>query len=122
MPRPLKTDEDKRDYSIEVRVTFAEKTTIKNTAKAQGLTMSDFLRDRLVAAKPLRKVATDDREALLKYLAEFNKQGSNLNQIARVLNMQGNDEAISHGLIATIDNALLRHEQATAHIMELLSW
>ena len=38
------------------------------------------------SAAPARRVPTPDREALLKLLAEAGKQGSNLNQIARVLN------------------------------------
>jgi uncharacterized protein (DUF1778 family) len=122
MPSPQKTAKENREYSIEIRVTFAEKTAIKKSAKDHGLTVSDFSRVRLIDAKPIRRIPDSDREALLQYLAEFNKQGSNINQIARVLNMKGNDEVISYGLIVTIDKAIERHEQATAHIMELLQW
>ncbi|OOQ62195.1 plasmid mobilization protein [Mucilaginibacter pedocola] len=122
MPRPQKQGEDKRDYSIEIRVTFAEKTAIQIAAKDSRLTVSDFARARLIEAKPLRHVPNADRELLLKHLAETNKQGSNLNQIARVLNMEGNSKVVSQQLMKSIETAIAKYEEAHNTLMELLVW
>ena len=88
MARPLKPDDVRRTHTIRVRVNDGEKSSIEQNAKFAGRTPSDFLRglgtDHI--AKPERIVPTPDREILHRLLAEINKIGSNLNQIARQLN------------------------------------
>lgn len=122
MARPQKSDEVKRDSTIEVRVTSAEKNSIRVHAKEQSMTMSDFLRTLALNTKPLRKTPNADRELLLKHLAETNKIGSNLNQIARVLNQKTNSDIISYGLIEIIDKAVKENDEIRDTLMEILSW
>lgn len=88
MARPLKPDDIRRRHTIRVRVNDDEKSLIERNAKNAGRTPSDFLRGRGTygEAKAERVVPTPDREVLLKMLAELNKLGSNINQIARQLN------------------------------------
>ena len=87
MARPQKQDADKRDLTIRVRVTLAEKNRIWQLAAESGHTPSDFMRLRTLAVtQGLRRVPTPDRAMLLNLMAELGKLGSNVNQIARVLN------------------------------------
>ncbi|MEZ0611357.1 plasmid mobilization relaxosome protein MobC [Fibrella sp. WM1] len=86
MARPPKADPDKRELTIRVRVTAAEKQRIWQQARESGHTPSDYLRVRALAGQALRRVPTPDRAALLVLLAELGKIGSNVNQIARALN------------------------------------
>ena len=120
MPRPVKPDEAKRDFTVEVRVTFAEKTQIKNTAKDRGLTTSDFLRGLAINAIPIRHVATPDREILLKILAENNKAGSNLNQIARALNRKVEDGLNLEATVKDIQYTIANYEKLQLQLMNIL--
>jgi len=86
MARPRKDDTDKRDLTIRVRVTQAEKNRIWQQAHESDHTPSDYLRVKALGATPLRYVPTPDRAVLLNLLAELGKIGSNVNQIARHLN------------------------------------
>ncbi|QEC79340.1 plasmid mobilization protein [Mucilaginibacter ginsenosidivorax] len=126
MPRPVKTDDDKRKLVIRLRVSSSEKSLIWQLAKSAGKTPSDFLRGLAIGAKPARSVPTLDREILLKILSELGKQGSNLNQIARELNRrQDHDEHDRDGWTG-IDkkqfNHVLEHtDELRALIMEALA-
>lgn len=91
MARPTKSD-DKRTQHIDVRLSIAEKKHVEEAAKEAGLTPCDFIRLHALGTKPRRKIATPDREILLKGLAELNKIGSNLNQIARHHNRKSDSE------------------------------
>lgn len=75
-----------RDLVVRVRVTLAEKTRLLELAARAGLTPSDYVRSRTIAAAVQGRKATPDRTALIKLTAELNKVGSNVNQIARALN------------------------------------
>lgn len=120
MARPEKPNDDKREFIIRLRVTSSEKSQIWQHAKNAGLTPSDFLRGLALAAKPARNVPTPDRELLLKILAELNKNGSNLNQIARVHNrMREDGEAIDISEHA-MNSAIYGVDTLTKHLMELL--
>ncbi len=86
MARPLKTGADKRTDIIRVRVTPAEKTQLLQQASEAGYCASDFIRLKVTHSSPLRQKPTPERESLLKLHAELGKIGSNVNQIAHVLN------------------------------------
>src|ERR1700754_2872047 len=82
MARPTKNGEDMRTELLRVRVTPNEKKQVWNDASEAGLTPTDFMRGHILKADPVRKLPTPERAALLKLLAENNKIGSNINQIA----------------------------------------
>ena len=86
MARPHTDPAAKLDQTIRVRVTATEKYLIWQRAKESGQTPSDFMRLKTIASAPSRRVPTPEREALLRLMAELGKIGSNVNQIARVLN------------------------------------
>ncbi|MBD2704810.1 plasmid mobilization relaxosome protein MobC [Spirosoma sp. BT702] len=120
MARPQKDGADKRDLTIRVRVTSAEKLRIWQMAADNGYTPSDFMRLRTMAAtQPLRRVPTPERELLLNVMAELGKIGSNVNQIARHLNSR--DET-GHGIDPEdINQAMQGLDALTAQVLKLLS-
>lgn len=121
MARPEKQDDDKRELVLRVRVTASEKSQIWQNAKNAGKTPSDFLRGLAVGAKPERTVPTQDRELLLKLLAELNKNGSNLNQIARALNRKQGGADDTHIDELSLEYALRGVDTLTRYLMETLS-
>ncbi len=59
-------------------------------AKANSMTVSDFIRNALVNQKVIIKYEiTADVPKIKKLISEFGKIGSNLNQIARYFNQGG---------------------------------
>jgi hypothetical protein len=78
-----------RDRLLKLRVTAEEKAAFELAAAEAGLSLSDFVRQRLLGAR-LRRTA-EERETI-RHLARI---GSNLNQLARWVNThKGHAEAI----------------------------
>ena len=77
MARPKKATELKRSHPIMLRLTDTEYEIISENAKAAALPLAEYAR-RLVMGKQLKK-----------FIAEFGKIGSNLNQVARHFNSGG---------------------------------
>jgi hypothetical protein len=69
-----------------LRLTLSEKSHLETLAKDAGFNVSDYMRMVVLSNEPKSRVATPQQETLLKLIAELNKMGSNLNQIARVIN------------------------------------
>ncbi|MFT8247181.1 plasmid mobilization protein [Roseomonas sp. BN140053] len=94
LPGRPRTDGQRRNGLLRVRVTPAEASEIEARASAAGLSLSEFLRQsaRAVRLPAVRKAAFDP--VALHHLALL---GSNVNQIARVLNTTG-DTSRAEGL------------------------
>lgn len=121
MARPKKDTAQKRDCMIRFRVNKSELLQFKQAADNAGLSVSDFVRVKSVAALPRHRKATPERAALIRGLAELGKIGSNLNQIARSLNRK----ALTDGNSFMPDNAQISHALAgadalTLHLIKLL--
>lgn len=122
MARPQKDGADKRDFTIRVRVTSAEKLRIWQMAASAGYTPSDFMRLRTMAAtQPVRHKPTPDRELLLNVMAELGKVGSNVNQIARHLNSRDETGQLAGIKTDDINQAMQGLDALTAHVLKLLS-
>ncbi|MEO6520340.1 MAG: hypothetical protein ABIN91_01575 [Mucilaginibacter sp.] len=102
----------KRDAVFRFRVTPAEKEIIRQNAASEGLSISDYIRKRADETSP-----GIDRHTLIRLLAETGKQGSNLNQIARALNIE-----IKTGEAAKIDPGIINRtlQEITRLTNELL--
>ncbi|RKR81993.1 mobilization protein MobC [Mucilaginibacter gracilis] len=97
MKRTRKNGGEKRDLFFRFRVNADEKLTYQQQAKNNGLSVSDYMRKRLEGQDELL-----DRRDYLRLLAELSKQGSNLNQYAKAMNIWvniGNDPQIEPGMI-----------------------
>lgn len=122
MARPQKESDDKRDLTIRVRVTPAEKRRIWQMALDAGYTPSDFMRLRTMSVtQPLRRVPTPDRAVLLNLMAELGKIGSNVNQIARSLNRSDETGQLAGINTDDIHQAMHSVDALTSHFLNLLS-
>lgn len=88
MPRPKKSDETVKGDFVHLRVDKGEKIKLKQFAKMAGMTLTDFAKARMLDKPPRTKIATLDREVLIKYQSELGRLGSNVNQIAKHMNSQ----------------------------------
>ncbi len=119
MARPNKGETEKRSIMLRLRLTAAEKKSLQAVADNAGLSISDFVRGKALSAQPLHRKATPERAALIKGLAGLGKIGSNINQIARVMNRLQNDAAPLPQQI--IDDALTQIESLSQHLIKILS-
>ncbi len=95
MAQSPKNGSARRSVSVRVRVTVAERKQVEQFAANAGLTISDWIRAKIVGAKPLLRKPSPDREVLLRLLASHGKVGSLLNQIARQLNRKQDTENVA---------------------------
>ena len=79
---PLPAHERRDDLLPNVRVTAAERVDVESRARAAGLHLSEFCRRSIFGQKFKPRLSGPQAEAL----AELNRIGVNLNQIARAMN------------------------------------
>lgn len=84
MARPRKSDDERRTERLpRPRVTVSELAAVEAAAALVGLDVSEFIRRRALGAKiPPAKAAAD-----AQMLADLNRIGVNLNQIAKAANI-----------------------------------
>jgi beta-phosphoglucomutase-like phosphatase (HAD superfamily) len=80
-----KKEREKRDVEVKVRLTAKEKEELKRLAEEEGLTLSKYIRKQALK-KRVKKQTGLEKE--IEY--ELNKMGTNLNQMARALNILKN--------------------------------
>lgn len=96
MARPRKDNHEARTAHLPaVRLTEAELAMLSDQAAASGLTLSEFVRQRLLTGKITPRPGMVDAHTL----SELNRCGVNLNQIARQLNS-------GRGLPTSVDGTL----------------
>jgi hypothetical protein len=92
-PAVRRSGSEKRQRGAPVSVRFLpdERTVVQEKARAAGLSVASFLRASGLGAPGPRaqRTPTINAEALARATAALNKVGSNLNQIAHVLNAGG---------------------------------
>lgn len=96
MARPRKDKFEARSAHLPaVRLTEAELAQVAELASASRLSLSEYVRQRLLSGKVTPRPALDDAQLL----AELNRCGVNLNQIAKRLNAGA-------GLPTSVDSTL----------------
>jgi hypothetical protein len=80
-----------RQKALRIRLTDAELATIEAAGERAGLSLAGYARSLLLSAPPVRQARRPpvERAELARLLGELGKIGSNVNQIARVLNGAG---------------------------------
>ncbi len=80
----------KRQQLLPVRCTEEELQELRAAREAGGFdTMADFIRARCLRARRAPRVSLSDRQQFARILAQAGKIGSNVNQLARVANTNG---------------------------------
>lgn len=80
--------EPKKRVLIQLRTNEADKKQLEEFAKEEGMTITDFIKSRTLNKAPRTKMATPERETFIRQLAELGKIGSNVNQIAKIMNTE----------------------------------
>lgn len=76
----------KRTCQILFRLTEDEQNRINSVADQSGLSREEYIRRRVLSEK---KIVVQDERAIYALIAEVNRIGSNVNQIARMANSTG---------------------------------
>jgi len=117
MKRTPKNGGDKRDAVFRFRVSPAEKETIQKNAALEGMSVSDYIRKKADEVN-----SGIDRHTLIRLMAETGKQGSNLNQIAKALNIEaktGEPARVDPGFIyRTLENVT----RLTGELLEIIKY
>lgn len=82
------SEKRQRQRAVRVRLNDAERTELETRAGDRELSLAGFIRECALdhAGPRARRRVPVDRELLARTNADLNRIGSNLNQIARVLN------------------------------------
>jgi len=107
---------EKRDAILRFRVSPAEKEIIEKSAALEGLSVSAYVRKRPDEAPH----SGLDRNAYIRLLAEFGKQGSNLNQMTRALNIwvkKGDNPELEPGMLR---HCLAEISRLSKELMEII--
>lgn len=83
MARPTKPDSVKLSKTARFRVTETEFLKLEEMAKNEGLTLADFCRIRLMAAKPRSRKVTPERLSLITALGTLGNIRADINQLLK---------------------------------------
>ncbi len=101
--RAAGTDKRHRGQVMGFRASPGEKAAIEAAAERAGLSVGGYIRGRALAVtetRAMRRPAVE-RAALAQLLGQLGKCGSNVNQIARVLNSGGDEpEGVAEAIAA----------------------
>lgn len=87
-PKASGSDKRLKQRIVNFRATKEEYAAVEDGARNAGLTIGSYIRQTMLAAPKTRtrRVARADVAALAKLIAELNRIGGNINQIARAAN------------------------------------
>lgn len=106
--RPKKAQDEQRSARLSgIRLTEAERDFIEQMAARAGLPVAEFCRRAILGQRITARRATPDRDAL----AELNRIGVNLNQIARAVNRGRDLPAEFAEILAQIHAAVAKLEE-----------
>ena len=82
--RPPIAKAEKRSEEIKFHVTPDVKRRLQDEAKAAGVDLATYCREKVLTGRPPRRVPPE----VLAAIAELARQGNNLNQLARIANSE----------------------------------
>lgn len=105
---------------IQLRTTEQDKNTLREFAQRAGMNITDFVKFRTLSKPPRIKMATPEREVLLRLLSELGKIGTNINQMAKVMNTDMKTSfsvSVTEDLVAAALNSM---KQTSSEILQAL--
>jgi hypothetical protein len=113
-----KKERRQRVHKVDTRWDSIEYASLEAAARAAGLTRGGYIRALVLgsAGPRARRSPSIEIEALARATAALNKVGSNLNQIARILNA-GGSISLAHSSFA----ALTETRTAVVRILDIVS-
>jgi hypothetical protein len=106
-----------RNNLISIRLTENEYHSVASLAQAAELANADYVRSVVLTKRPIRafRRSSVDQILLAKALGELGKIGSNINQIAHVMNASGRDRP------ALLDRALTELSEVRDSLLRALN-
>lgn len=97
---------------VQISLDAEHLSKLRTMAQSQGCSVSEFVRRFIIDGEKLRTIVVN-REVVSQVLFEIHKQGVNLNQIAKAMNMHGVDSTLvdraielNEGTITAVDDIL----------------
>jgi uncharacterized protein (DUF1778 family) len=119
MPRPRKTDGERRSEALGLRLTPAERIRIERAAAQAGLTASEYVREQVLRGRVVvRQNRTLDHAAF----DELRRVGVNLNQLTRLAHQREQFPAGLTEVFAQLDALLAREldgQDGAARLIDL---
>ncbi|MCL2468904.1 MAG: plasmid mobilization relaxosome protein MobC [Alphaproteobacteria bacterium] len=105
-----------RPYRLMARFSHDEKAAVQHKAKAVRLSLSEYIRASVLGSGYVSSVDPARQKLLHDLSRELGRQGNNLNQIAKQLNMAGESQQ-SESMLAEIFDSLLEAHNAVRRAM-----
>ena len=80
-----------RNHQIKVRVNDAELALIKEKIRVSGLSQQEYI----IRALKEQPITITDNSALKKIIPELKRQGNNLNQLTKKMNIYGQVDSVA---------------------------
>lgn len=106
--RPPKAKAEKRSEEVKFHVTPEEKRRLQDEAKASGVDLATYSREKVLTGEPPRRVPSE----VLAAIAEIARQGNNLNQLAKIANTKKSTLPVA----ARLDKLLSFYEELAGEI------
>ena len=97
--RPPVGKAEKRSEEIKFHVTPDVKRRLQDEAKAGGVDLATYCREKVLTGRPPRRVPPE----VLAAIAELARQGNNLNQLARIANSEKSVAGVVPRLVGLLD-------------------
>ena len=97
--RPPVGKAEKRSEEIKFHVTPDVKRRLQDEAKAAGVDLATYCREKVLTGRPPRRVPPE----VLAAIAELARQGNNLNQLARIANSEKSVAGVVPRLVGLLD-------------------
>jgi len=113
MPRPRKSDLERRSAQVNIRLTVNELARLDQSAAEAGLRTSAFVREAALRGRVIAQIRNVRHPADLRLLAALTRIGVNLNQLTRHTHGQG---GMSTNIAFQLENLLNRIDTLTDRI------
>lgn len=97
--RPPVGKAEKRSEEVKFHVTPDVKRRLQDEAKAAGVDLATYCREKVLTGRPPRRVPPE----VLAAIAELARQGNNLNQLARIANSEKSIAGVVSRLAGLLD-------------------
>ena len=97
--RPPVDRAEKRSEEVKFHVTPGVKRRLQDEAKAAGVDLAAYCREKVLTGRPPRRIPPQ----ALAAIAELARQGNNLNQLARIANSEKSVAGVVPRLVGLLD-------------------
>ena len=113
MPRPKKSELERRSAQVNVRLTVNELARLDQSAQETGLKLGTYVREAALRGRVIAQIRKVGSRSDLRLLASLTRIGVNLNQLTRHAHGQG---GLSANIAQRLQDLLTRIDALTDRI------